>query len=75
MRQSRRQSLLESVTNTVVGYAIAVAIQLAVFPLFGLDVPLGTSLGIGAIFTAASILRSYALRRAFTALRVRQERG
>jgi CO/xanthine dehydrogenase FAD-binding subunit len=75
VRQSRRQSLLEAITNTVVGYAIAVLIQLVVFPLFGLDVPLGNSLAIGAIFTAAPILRSYALRRAFEALRRRQEQA
>lgn len=71
MSQSRRQSLFEAVVSTGVGYVVAVLIQLAVFPLFGLDVPLGGSLALGAIFTAASILRSYVLRRAFEALRVR----
>lgn len=34
--QSRWMSLLESLTNIVVGYGIAVLTQIAVFPLFGL---------------------------------------
>ena len=36
MRQSRRMSLLESLTNVAIGYGVAVATQIAVFPLFGL---------------------------------------
>jgi hypothetical protein len=67
VRQSRRQSLLEAIANIVLGYVLAVTIQLMVFPLFELGVPLRDSLSIGAIFTVVSILRSYALRRAFEA--------
>jgi hypothetical protein len=65
MSQSRRLSLLEAATNTAVGYALAVATQFAVFPAFGLRVGLGANLGIGLIFTAVSLARSYALRRLF----------
>ncbi|WP_424894932.1 DUF7220 family protein [Tepidimonas sp. HKU79] len=35
MKQSRWMSLLEAVTNVLVGYGAAVATQWAVFPLFG----------------------------------------
>ena len=66
--QSRWMSLAESVTNIVVGYCLAVLTQVMVFPLFGLSVSLGENLGIGAVFTVVSLVRSFALRRAFNAL-------
>ena len=72
MKQSRWMSLLEAVTNVLVGYGVAVATQWAVFPLFGLNATLQENLLIGLIFTAVSLVRSYVLRRAFEALRIRQ---
>jgi hypothetical protein len=72
MKQSRLMSLLESLANVLVGYVVAVVTQMAVFPLFGLAVTVTENLLIGLIFTAVSIVRSYALRRGFEALRVRQ---
>ncbi len=72
MKQSRLMSLLESIANVLVGYGVAVATQMAVFPLFGLAVTVTENLLIGLIFTVVSIVRSYALRRGFEALRVRQ---
>ena len=70
MRQSRRMSFLESLTNVAVGYGVAVTAQIAVFRLFGLEVSLSDNLMIGAIFTGISILRSYTLRRIFEQFRV-----
>ena len=72
MKQSRLMSLVESLANVLVGYGVAVATQMVVFPLFGLAVTVTENLLIGLIFTAVSIVRSYALRRGFEALRVRQ---
>jgi hypothetical protein len=72
MKQSRLMSLVESLANVLVGYGVAVATQMLVFPLFGLAVTISDNLLIGLIFTAVSIVRSYALRRGFEALRVRQ---
>ena len=72
MKQSRLMSLVESIANVLVGYGVAVATQMAVFPLFGLAVTVTENLLIGLIFTGVSIVRSYALRRGFEALRVRQ---
>jgi hypothetical protein len=65
MPQSRRLSLLEAVTNVVVGYALAVLTQLIVFPCFGLTVSLQDNLAIGAAFVGVSLIRGYALRRVF----------
>jgi membrane protein CcdC involved in cytochrome C biogenesis len=61
MKQSRLMSIVESLANVMM-----------VFPLFGLAVTVTENLLIGLIFTAVSIVRSYALRRGFEALRVRQ---
>lgn len=63
--QSRRVSLLEAVTNVIVGYLLAVATQLIVFPLFDVALPIGDNLVLAFVFTVISLVRTYALRRAF----------
>ncbi len=65
MTQSRRMSFVEAVTNVVVGYILAVAAQIVVFPWFGLHLHIGENLIIGAVFVGISLLRNYALRRLF----------
>jgi hypothetical protein len=65
MSQSRRMSLVEAMVNVVVGYVLAVATQIVVFPWFGLRPGLGDTLAIGVVFVGISLLRSYALRRLF----------
>jgi hypothetical protein len=65
MSQSRVLSGLEALTNVVVGYGLAVAAQVALFPVFGLVVTAPQALGLGAIFTGLSLARSYLLRRLF----------
>ena len=64
--QSRRHSFVESVTNVAIGYGVALASQLAIFPVFEIHVPLSDNLVIGAWFTLVSIARSYMVRRWFT---------
>jgi hypothetical protein len=71
-KQSCRMSLAEAAANVLVGYAIAVLTQILVFPIFGLQVSLPENLAIGLLFTAASIVRSYVLRRMFEAIRSRE---
>ena len=68
--QSRWMSLVESVTNIVVGFGLAVLTQVLVFPMFGLSVSLSENLGIGAVFTVVSLVRSFVLRRIFNGLSV-----
>jgi len=67
--QSRLMSAMEAVANVTVGFGIAVMTQIMVFPLFGLTASLGDNLLLGIIFTGVSLVRSYALRRAFNRLR------
>ena len=66
MRQSRLASLVESLMNVAIGFAVALLSQIVLFPLVGIsDVPLTTNLELGAYFTAISLARSYAIRRWF----------
>lgn len=65
MTQSRRMSFVEAMTNVVVGYLLAIATQLAVFPLFGIEAALQEHLAIGLAFVAVSLARGYLLRRLF----------
>lgn len=63
--QSRLMSLVEALANVAVGYGVAVLVQIVAFPLLGLAATLGQNLALGLVFTAVSIVRSYALRRIF----------
>ena len=73
MKQSRMASLAEALTNVVVGFAVALLTQLIIFPLFEIAAGLPEHMSIAAVFTVVSLLRSYALRRAFEAWRARAE--
>jgi hypothetical protein len=65
LMQSRWLSFVESITNIVVGYALAVLTQMIVFPLFGLHASLSENLLIGCFFVGVSLVRSFAIRRLF----------
>ena len=65
MTQTRCMSLLESVTNVVVGYVLAIITQIVVFPLFGIVTDLKQHLAIGLAFVVVSLARGFVLRRIF----------
>ena len=71
MTQSRTMSLIEAATNVIVGYVLAIVTQLAVFPLFGIEVAFGEHLAIGLAFVGISLARGYLLRRLFERIRAR----
>jgi uncharacterized protein (DUF2062 family) len=58
-------SLAEAATNVMVGYTLAVGMQIVVFPVFGIHIALGDQLAIGLAFTGVSLVRGYVLRRLF----------
>ena len=74
-RQSRSLSLVEAASNVVAGFVLAVMTQLLAFPFFGIHLPLATNLSIGGVFTAASMARSYLLRRLFESVRMSRTRS
>lgn len=63
--QSRRWSLIESLSNVAVGFLISLAAQLVIFHAHGIELSLGDNVAITMWFTLISIVRSYALRRVF----------
>ena len=63
--QSKRHSLLEAFINVLLGYGVAVASQIVIFPLFDVHISVAENMAIGGFFTVVSIVRSYALRRLF----------
>ena len=67
MTQTRLGSLIESCINVAIGFGINFAANLAILPLFGWHVTVSQNLALGAIYTAISIARSYAVRRWFNA--------
>jgi hypothetical protein len=65
MTQSRGMSALEAIVNAVVGWLVAFATQLALFPAVGLQATPAQHLVLSLAFTAVSVARGYLLRRAF----------
>ena len=67
MTQTRLGSLIEAGMNIAIGYVVAILSQIAIFPLFGIHIPLSDNLLIGLWFTGISLVRSYVIRRWFNA--------
>src|ERR1700685_3656967 len=72
MKQSKLMSWVETCLNTGIGFVIAIATQILVFPLFGYSPPLSTNFKIALIFTVVSIMRGFVLRRVFEFLHIRR---
>ena len=63
--QTKKESMIESLTSTTIGIIIGIVLNLTILPIFGYPVSLSDSLLISIIFTAVSVIRSYAIRRIF----------
>lgn len=63
--QTKKHSFVESIMNVLVGFGIAIAAQLVIFPLYNIHIPIQSNLAIGGWMTLISIIRSYVLRRWF----------
>ena len=70
MKQTRLMSLVETLTNILVGFAVSLISQLWIFAAYGIHLALSDNLMITVWFTVVSIARSYALRRYFNSRRV-----
>jgi hypothetical protein len=69
MTQTRLGSWLEAWANIAIGFGINFIANLIVLPLFGFHVTPGDAFGIGLVFTAISLVRSYVLRRVFNRIK------
>lgn len=63
--QSKKWSLIEATVGVVVGFIVALLLQIIVFPIFDIDTTFGENFTIASIFTVASIIRGYYMRRLF----------
>lgn len=66
--QSKKLSIIEAITNTVVGLTTSFCIQLIIYPLLDIPVTLSENVIITLVFFIVSILRGYIIRRIFTRL-------
>lgn len=65
--QTRLSSLIEAVINVAIGFIVSLLLTAFLLPAYGHHVTWSQNLQITGIFTIASILRSYAVRRWFNA--------
>jgi len=65
MTQLRRHSALETLTSTFIGFWISYWLNYFLLPAFGHSVTHSENFWITIIFTIASLIRSYLLRRFF----------
>jgi hypothetical protein len=63
--QTKLDSFIESCVNIAIGYVIAVAGQLLIFPIVGVSATVKQNLVIGVGFTLISLARQYLIRRWF----------
>jgi hypothetical protein len=64
--QTRLMSWVETVVSTASGFVVSYLITLFLLPAMGFPVSHGQSLGIVSIYTVASLVRSYVVRRMFS---------
>lgn len=69
MKQSRFMSFVEANANLIVGLAVSYVANATVLPMFGLHISAAQNVGITAIYTIISLVRSYTLRRWFESRR------
>lgn len=67
--QTKLGSFVEAWANIAFGFTINFFANLAILPLFGMAVTASDAFGIGVIFTAISLARSYVIRRWFNGLK------
>jgi len=63
--QTKKQSIIESLTNVTIGYLISLISLFLIFPILGIESSTGKNLIITLYFTLISIARSYIIRRYF----------
>jgi hypothetical protein len=63
--QSKKHSFIESIIQTFIGLAVSFCIQLIIYPLMNIEVSFKQNILITFVFTIASIIRGYIIRRIF----------
>lgn len=65
MKQSKRQSMYETIISTMIGFVVSLISVVVIFPVFDIHTSFGTDFVITVYFTVISIVRGYFVRRYF----------
>jgi hypothetical protein len=65
MNQTKLHSIIESITQTLIGLLTSILIQIVLYPLLGIPVTFKQNLIITGVFFTVSIVRGYIIRRLF----------
>ena len=61
--QSKKLSIIEAISNTIIGLLTSFCIQLLIYPFLNIEVSLNQNIFITFVFFIASIIRGYIVRR------------
>jgi hypothetical protein len=65
MKQTKKHSIIESITQTLIGLLTSILVQVVLYPLLDIPVSFKQNLIITAVFFIVSIIRGYVVRRYF----------
>ena len=63
--QTKKQSAIESIIQTIIGLGTSILIQIILYPLMGIPVTFEQNIMITFVFFIVSILRGFFVRRIF----------
>ena len=63
--QSKKLSIVEAVSNTLIGLLTSFIIQIIIYPILNIEVSINQNIIITFVFFIASIIRGYLVRRLF----------
>ena len=64
--QTKKNSIIESITQTIIGLGTSILIQVILYPIMGIPVTFSQNLIITTVFFIVSIIRGYFIRRWFS---------
>jgi hypothetical protein len=66
--QTRSMSMIEAITNTLVGFVMSILLQLMMTSALSIQMSLDQNIIMSLVFTVASVARGYLVRRMFLKL-------
>ncbi len=67
----KKQAFIEAIVNTAFGFIVSMFLSYYMLPFFGLHKSIETSFEVVFVFTIASVLRNYLVRRIFQVIKVK----
>ncbi|WP_329805402.1 DUF7220 family protein [Flavobacterium facile] len=69
MKQSKKLSFLETLTNILIGLLFSYFIQIILYPILNISVSTKQNIIITLVFFIASLIRGYFIRRFFNSIK------